>query len=243
MPTTSNGLPRVGAERRIELVDARLPDVGGAARRISTSPDEKRPYSTAYGFGSTVTESIASSGSDTCDRPVAGSTKAPGPSCTAAWLGRPPLIASPPGTSMTLASSRSADCSPPPEISSSFAASALPTPSACRCSARPSSARRRRRGRSSSRSADRAEDPPPALSKYQRPGRGVEALKRSNECVLPGHERVEAHLAVAVGDLRRDLTAVARQRDDHATERNGALRRDDDLNGCCGWELRRENGW
>ena len=30
--------------------------------RISTSPDEKRPYSTAYGFGSTVTISIASSG-------------------------------------------------------------------------------------------------------------------------------------------------------------------------------------
>ena len=39
---------------------------------MTTSPDEKRPYSTAYGFGSTATESIASSGSETCVRPVDG---------------------------------------------------------------------------------------------------------------------------------------------------------------------------
>ena len=39
---------------------------------MTTRPDEKRPYSTAYGFGSTATESIASSGSDTWFRPVAG---------------------------------------------------------------------------------------------------------------------------------------------------------------------------
>ena len=30
---------------------------------MTTSPDENRPYSTSYGFGSTATESIASSGS------------------------------------------------------------------------------------------------------------------------------------------------------------------------------------
>ena len=39
------------------------------ARRVwmTTSPDENRPYSTAYGFGITATESIASSGSVKCD--------------------------------------------------------------------------------------------------------------------------------------------------------------------------------
>ena len=38
----------------------------------------------------------------------------PAPSCTPAWLGRPPLMLTPPGTSMTLASRRSAAWKPPP---------------------------------------------------------------------------------------------------------------------------------
>src|SRR5881628_1054648 len=86
---------------------------------MTTSPDENRPYSTAYGFGSTATESIAPSGSDTCVRPVDGSTSVPGPSWTLDWLGRPPLMLTPPGTSMMLASSRSAAWNPPPGANSS----------------------------------------------------------------------------------------------------------------------------
>ena len=40
---------------------------------------------TVFGLrSSTVTESMASSGSDTCDAPVAGSTKTPAPSCVVA---------------------------------------------------------------------------------------------------------------------------------------------------------------
>ena len=84
---------------------------------MTTRPDEKRPNSTAYGLGSTATESIASSGSETCVKPVDGSTSVLGPICTLAWLGRPPLMLKPPGTSMTLASSRSADWKPPPGAS------------------------------------------------------------------------------------------------------------------------------
>src|SRR5262245_11551812 len=83
---------------------------------MTTSPDEKRPYSTAYGFGSTAIESIASSGSETCVRPVVGLTSVLGPSWTLAWLGRPPLMLTPPGTSMMLASSRSAAWNPPPDV-------------------------------------------------------------------------------------------------------------------------------
>ena len=90
---------------------------------MTTSPEEKRPYSTAYGFGSTATESIASSGSENGVRPVDGSTSVPGPSCTPAWLGRPPLMLTPPGTSMILASKRSAAWKPPP---GAYCSSSLP---------------------------------------------------------------------------------------------------------------------
>src|SRR5262245_10223482 len=84
MPTTSKGLPRVVRNDGSSLL-MRVFQVSVARRvLISTSPDENRPYSTAYGFGRTVTESIASSGNATCEAPVAGSTKAPAPSCVAA---------------------------------------------------------------------------------------------------------------------------------------------------------------
>ena len=39
---------------------------------MTTTPEEKRPNSTAYGFGSTSTEPIASAGSVSVDRPVVG---------------------------------------------------------------------------------------------------------------------------------------------------------------------------
>src|SRR5882724_7795187 len=81
---------------------------------MMTRPDENRPNSTAYGFGNTDTDSTASSGRETFDRPVDGSTIVPGPSWTLAWLGRPPLMLTPPGTSMMPASNRSAAWKPPP---------------------------------------------------------------------------------------------------------------------------------
>ena len=75
---------------------------------MTTSPDENRPYSTAYGFGITVTDSIAPSGSGTCATPDAGSTSVVVPSCTPAWPGRPPLMLTPPGTGMALENMRMA---------------------------------------------------------------------------------------------------------------------------------------
>ena len=47
---------------------------------MTTTPDENRPYSTEYGFGNTATESIASSGSETCVALVAGFTSVLEPS-------------------------------------------------------------------------------------------------------------------------------------------------------------------
>ena len=86
---------------------------------MTTSPEEKRPYSTAYGFGITATESIASSGSVKCTRPSTGSVSVLAPICTPACVGRPPLMLTPPGTSITLASRRSAPPSPLPLANSS----------------------------------------------------------------------------------------------------------------------------
>src|SRR3954466_8602183 len=113
MPMIVSGSPRFVRNDGSRLLMRVFHSSAARRVRISTSPDEKRPNSTAYGFGSTVTESIASSGSETCDRPVAGSTNAPGPSCTVDWLGRPPLMLIPPGTWITLASRRNADCTHP----------------------------------------------------------------------------------------------------------------------------------
>jgi hypothetical protein len=42
---------------------------------MTTRPEEKRPYSTAYGFGRTLTDSIAPSGSETRATPDAGSIR------------------------------------------------------------------------------------------------------------------------------------------------------------------------
>src|SRR5436190_5231501 len=81
---------------------------------MTTTPDENRPYSTAYGLGSTDTESIASSGSVKRTRPVDGSASVVDPICVPDWAGRPPRMLRPLGTSMTLASRRSAPCSPLP---------------------------------------------------------------------------------------------------------------------------------
>src|SRR5262245_39758241 len=81
---------------------------------MTTTPDENRPNSTAYGFGSTDTDSIASSGSMILDNPVDGSTSVFVPTCMPAWLGLPPLMLTPFGASMTLASSLIVACKPPP---------------------------------------------------------------------------------------------------------------------------------
>jgi len=51
---------------------------------MTTTPDENLPYSTAYGFGSTLTDSIASSGNATRATPDAGSTSVAISSWTAA---------------------------------------------------------------------------------------------------------------------------------------------------------------
>ncbi len=62
---------------------------------------------------------MASSGSVKCTRPSTGSVSVLAPICTPACVGRPPLMLTPPGTSMTLASRRSAPPSPLPLANSS----------------------------------------------------------------------------------------------------------------------------
>jgi hypothetical protein len=84
---------------------------------MTTSPDENRPYSTAYGLGSTDTESIASSGRLMCASPSEGSVNMIGPICMPTCVGRPPLMLRPPGTSMTLARSFKAPVTPLPGAS------------------------------------------------------------------------------------------------------------------------------
>src|SRR4051794_11421091 len=79
---------------------------------MTTSPDEKRPYSTAYGLGSTATESMASAGNVKRTNPVDGSTSVPEPTCVLDCPGRPPLMLTPPGTMITVASTCSAACRP-----------------------------------------------------------------------------------------------------------------------------------
>src|SRR5262249_24986485 len=105
-PMTCTGEPR--CVRNVGSMSLRRIFHSSLARRVwmITTPDEKRPNSTAYGFGNTDTDSIAASGSDTLERPVDGSTSVLGPSWTPAWLGRPPLMLTPFGASITLARRR-----------------------------------------------------------------------------------------------------------------------------------------